>query len=176
MGAERYDEAAAQFKQALQRDQTLNEARENLAICEFELRNYQEARDLFQKMLATSGRPVASYYLARLDLMSGNPDSAIVHLRSLRGNDEAAQRSTADWRYFLGVAFFKKSQFADAIECFKLQLKTNPRDFRAHQWLARALIKTGQPTEASQEFARARELHEYYTQRISGHSRLPFVT
>jgi tetratricopeptide (TPR) repeat protein len=164
MQAERYDEAAAQFKQALQRDQTLDEARKNLAICEFELREYQQARDLFQTMLATVERPVASYYLARLDLLNGNPDSAIVRLRSLSSSDAITERSIADWRYFLGVAYFKKGQFTDAIACFKLQLKTNPRDFRAHQWLARALIKAGQPAEASQEFARARELHEYYTQ------------
>jgi tetratricopeptide (TPR) repeat protein len=96
--------------------------------------------------------------------MDGDPDSAIVRLRSLIGSGEVAQRNIADWRYYLGVAFFKKSQFADAIECFKQQLKTNPRDFRAHQWLARALIKAGHPTEASEEFGRARELHEYYTQ------------
>ena len=83
MGAERYDEAAAQFKQALQLDHTLNEARENLGICDFELRDYQDARSLFQKMLATSSRPVASYYLARLDLMGGNPDSAILDRKSV---------------------------------------------------------------------------------------------
>jgi tetratricopeptide (TPR) repeat protein len=164
MQAERYDEAATQFKQALQRDQTLDEARENLAICEFKLREYQEARDLFQKMLATAGRPVASYYLARLDLLSEDPDSAVVRLRSLSASDAIADRGIADWRYFLGVAFFKKGQLTDAIESFQLQLKTNPRDFRAHQWLARALMKSGRQTEASQEFARARELHEYYTQ------------
>jgi tetratricopeptide (TPR) repeat protein len=164
MQAERYDEAAAQFKQALQHDQTLAEARENLAICDFELRDYQDARSLFQKMLATSSRPVASYYLARLDLMGGNPDSAILRLRSLRSSDETVQRRIADWRYFLGIAFFKRSQFPDSIESFKLQLKTNPRDFRAHQWLARALVKAGHPTEGTEEFARARELHEYYTQ------------
>ena len=164
MQAERYDEAAAQFKQALQRDQTLDEARKNLAICEFNLREYQQARDLFRVMLATASRPVASYYLARLDLLNGDPDSAIVRLRSLSGRDAIAERSIADWRYFLGVAYLKKGQFKDAIEYFNLQLKTNPRDFRAHQWLARALIKAGHPTEASQEFARARELHEYYTQ------------
>jgi len=164
MQAEHYDEAATQFKQALERDKTLDEARKNLAICEFELREYQEARELFQTMLATASRPVAAYYLARLDLLDGDLDSAIVRLRSLSTSDAMAQRSIADWRYFLGVAYFKKDQFKDAIESFQLQLKSNPRDFRAHQWLARALIKTGHPTEASQEFARAKELHEYYTQ------------
>jgi len=164
MQAEHYDEAATQFKQALERDKTLDEARKNLAICEFELREYQEARELFQTMLATVSRPVAAYYLARLDLLDGDLDSAIVRLRSLSTSDAMAQRSIADWRYYLGVAYFKKDQFKDAIESFQLQLKSNPRDFRAHQWLARALIKTEHPTEASQEFARAKELHEYYTQ------------
>jgi tetratricopeptide (TPR) repeat protein len=164
MHAERYDEAAEQFKQALQRDTSLDEARKNLAICEFELREYPQSRDLFQKMLATADRPVASYYLARLDLLNGNPDSAIVYLRSLKGSGAIGQRSIADWRYFLGVAYFKKGQFTDAIGCLRLQVKANPRDFRAHQWLARALIKTGHSIDATKEFARAKELHEYYTQ------------
>ena len=163
MQAERYDEAAVQFTEALQRDQNLDEARKNLAICEFELREYSHARDLFQTMLTRRYRPVASYYLARLDLLNGNPDSAIVRLRSLNSSDAVVERSIADWQYFLGVAYFKKGQFSDATTCFKLQLKTNPRDFRAHHWLARALIKDGHPAEASEEFARARELHEYYT-------------
>jgi tetratricopeptide (TPR) repeat protein len=164
MQRERYDEAAAQFRQALQRDKTLDEARKNLAICEFELREYRQARDLFQTMLPTASWPVAVYYLARLEILRGDLDSAIARLRSLSARDAIAQRSIADWRYFLGVAYFKKGQFKDAIECFELQLKTNPRDFRAHQWLARALMKIGRSTEASQEFARARELHAYYTQ------------
>jgi tetratricopeptide (TPR) repeat protein len=164
MQAERYVEAAAQFKQALQYDKALDEARKNLAICEFELREYQQARDLFQTMLPTASRPVAAYYLARIDLLNGDPDSAIVHLRSLRGSDATAQRSIVDWRYYLGVAYFKKAQFTDAIEYFRRQIESNPRDFRAHQWLARALVKTGQATEATQEFAHAKELHEYYTQ------------
>lgn len=164
MQAERYDEAATQFKQALDRDKTLDEARKNLAICEFELREYQEARTHFRMLLATADRHIASYYLGRLDLLSGNLDSAVARLRSSSDGDEMAQRSIADWRYFLGVAYFKKDQLENAIQCFRLQIETNPRDFRAHQWLARGLIKVGRPVEASQEFTRAKELHEYYTQ------------
>lgn len=164
MQEERYDEAVGQFRQALQRDKTLDEARKNLAICEFELREYSQARDLFQTMLATGSRPLAAYYLGRLDLVGGDPDAAIVRLRSLSSSDAIAFRSIADWRFFLGVAYFKKDQFEDAIRSFDLQIKTNPRDFRAHQWLARALSKAGHPAEASQEFARSKELHEYYTE------------
>jgi tetratricopeptide (TPR) repeat protein len=163
MQLDRYEEAAAQFEQALDRDKTLEEARKNLAICEFELREYRQARDLFQRMLATADRPVAVYYLGRLDLLNGDLDSAIARFRSI-GNLIPTDRATADTNYFLGVAYFKKSRLDQAISSFRRQIEVNPRDFRAHQWLARALIKAEHPAEANQEFARAKELHEYYTQ------------
>ena len=164
MQAERYDEAAAQFKEALQLDDTLGEARRNLAICDFELRDYPEAQKLFHSLLTTKDRALAVYYLARIDLAGGDLDSAISRLRSLKDSDVIVDRAVADRSYFLGVAYFKKKHFDDAIQCFRHELKLNPRDFRADQWLARALIKSGRPEEGAKEFARAKELHEYYTQ------------
>lgn len=155
MREERYQEAAAEFEQALHDDKTLAEARLNLAVCRFELRDYGAAR----KLLAGDNRPLAVYYLGRLDLLDGNLDTAIARFHSL-----AAGGGVHDEKYFLASAYCKKGRFAEAIAPLREWIDVNPRDFRAHLLLARALAKVGRRAEADQEFARTRELHEYYAQ------------
>ncbi len=158
MQAERYDEAALEFKQALQYDQSLEEARKNLAICEFQLRDYEHARLLFQN-LGNESQAIATYYLGRIDLIDGNLDSAIARLRVVDHNS-----GVPDAAYFLAVALFKKGSYGEAITWLRRCVESNPRDFRAHQWLARSLAKTGRSDEADREFKRTRDLHEYYTE------------
>ena len=52
MQMERYKEASQEFEQALRDDPALSQARQQLAICQFELRYYEVARRLFGEMLA----------------------------------------------------------------------------------------------------------------------------
>jgi Flp pilus assembly protein TadD len=152
MQAERYDEAATQFEEALHKDPALSEARINLAICRFQLRDYAEAR----KLLIHAKGSLATYYLGRLDLIDSNFDSAIARFQTLRG--------VRDEQYFLASAYYKKGQFGRAIPPLRAWIRINPRDSRAHQLLARALAKTGNQAEADREFARTKELHEYYAE------------
>lgn len=159
MQAERYEEAATQFKQALEYDKTLDDARKNLGICEFEIREYTAARTVFEQLRAEKYHVTAIYYLGRLDLIEGNLDAAIARLRSV---DE--QSGIVDATYFLGVAYFKKASYEDAIKVLRRCLELNPRDFRAHQWLAKALVKLGRAEEANREFEKTKELHQYYTE------------
>jgi tetratricopeptide (TPR) repeat protein len=159
MQAERYEEAAAQFKRALEYDKTLDYARKNLAICEFEIREYTIARTVFEQLSAGKYHVVAIYYLGRLDLIEGNLDAAIGRLRSV---DEKG--GIVDATYFLGVAYFKKALYEEAIKALRHCLELNPRDFRAHQWLAKAFTKLGRAEEAHQEFEKTRDLHQYYTE------------
>ncbi len=154
MQAERYDEAAAQFSQALSYDKTLQEARKNLAICDFEIRDYKDARALFESLAAGRDHVLAAYYLARLDIRDDHLDSAIKRLQN---------NSFVDAKYFLGIAYFKRGLYQEAIQSLRTYIEQNPRDFRAHQWLARSLQKSGLAEEANREFQRTRELHEYYT-------------
>lgn len=152
MRAERFDEAAAQFEEALHKDPALAEARMNLAICRFQLRDYTEAR----KLLNDSKRPLAKYYLGRLELIEGNLDAAVADLGSLR--------RVLDGKYYLASAYCKQGQFSQALRPLREWIQADPRDFRAHQLLARALRELGRQREANREFARTKELHEYYTQ------------
>ena len=86
MQMERFQEAAEEFQRALAETPNLSEARQQLAICHFELRQYSEARQLFQKMIRLNENPVlANYYLGRLDLLEQELDGAVRHFRSLRG-------------------------------------------------------------------------------------------
>ena len=155
---ERYAEAAADFEHALQLDPKLHQARYHLAISYFNLRRYPEARQEFEKLqLSGYEKRLTTYYLARLDLLDGQIRAAIRRLESARGaqplNDES---------YYLASAYFKEGENQKAILNLKRYIVFNPRDFRAHNLLARIYTKTGQSTDAEREFLAAERLHQYY--------------
>ncbi len=155
---ERYKEAAEEFAKALRIDPNLTEARQQLAICRFELRDYPAARGLFQQMLAAKeNRELALYYLGRIALIEQDFDSAIRLFQSL-----TLAGTFRDELYYFGVAHFKIAEFAKATEILKQAVSDNPRDFRAHQYLARAYQKLGETQKAEQEFAETQQLHDYY--------------
>jgi tetratricopeptide (TPR) repeat protein len=157
MRSERYQEAAKQFEEALNEDTKLDQARLNLAICDFELRDYPTARRLFSSMIRSKDQArAATYYLGRIDLLEDHVDSAITRLRSLE------HREFRDEKYYLAVAFYRKQQFAESADLLKQWIVENPRDFRAHQRLARVFLKLGKQQEAEQEFQLTKELQKYY--------------
>src|SRR5579863_6214912 len=152
MQAERYGEAAEEFRQALQQDPRLAPARDQLAICHFELRNYTQARPLFEQMLAVKGSAsIATYYLGRMDLIEHNLDSAIRRFRSLPRDNPVR-----DELYYLGSAYYKQEKYQQSIEVLKQAAIQNPRDARVHQLLARGYQKLGQGVQAEIEFAETR--------------------
>jgi tetratricopeptide (TPR) repeat protein len=158
MQAERYREAADEFQKAWRDDRTLTQARDQLAICYFELRDYARARPLLEQMLQDKrSADVASYYLGRIDLIDRDFDSAIRRLRSI-----PHEHSVRDELYFLGSAYFKQQKYTESIRSLQQATAQNPRDSRIHQLLARAYQKSGQPSEAEREFAETRRLHDYY--------------
>jgi tetratricopeptide (TPR) repeat protein len=156
--AERYAEAAAEFQQALRDDPALAQAREQLAVCYFELRDYSRARPLLEEMLARkSSLRLATYYLGRMDLVEHDLDSAIRRLRSLPRDNPVR-----DELYYLGSAYYKQEKYPLSIQVLKQAAAQNPRDARVHQLLARAYQKVGQSERAEQEFTQTRLLHDYY--------------
>jgi tetratricopeptide (TPR) repeat protein len=157
MRSERYQEAAKQFEEALQEDAKLDQARLNLAICDFELRDYTAARRLFSSLIGSKDQAgAATYYLGRIDLLQDRLDPAITRFRSLEHGE------FRDEKYYLAVAFSRKQQFAESADLLKQWIVENPRDFRAHQRLARVFLKLGKQQEAEQEFQLTKELQKYY--------------
>jgi tetratricopeptide (TPR) repeat protein len=156
--AERYAEASDEFQQALREDSGLTPAREQLAVCYFELRDYTRARPLLEEMLARKGSlGLATYYLGRMDLIEHNLDSAIRRFRSL-----SRQNPVRDELYYLGSAYYKQEKYPLSIRVLKQAAAQNPRDARVHHLLARTYQKVGQSEQAEKEFAQTRRLHDYY--------------
>jgi tetratricopeptide (TPR) repeat protein len=156
--AERFAEAADEFQQALRDDPALAQAADQLAVCYFELRDYDRARPLLEQMLARkSSARLATYYLGRMDLIEHNLDSAIRRFRSL-----SRENPVRDELYYLGSAYYKQDKYLLSIQVLKQAAAGNPRDARVHQLLARAYQKLGKSDMAEKEFTQTRRLHDYY--------------
>jgi tetratricopeptide (TPR) repeat protein len=160
MRLERYEDAAQQFEETLKEDPSFSSAKQSLAICRFQLRSYDTARLLFsQQKSIPKFRREAVYYLGRLDLMEGDLTSAIRRFRSVQ-----AQPRVHDVPHYLGVAYFKNKQYAEAVQAFQQWITESPRDFRSYEWLGRSLFKLDQKDEAKKQFEEAKRLHEYYAE------------
>ena len=133
MQMERFSEAAEEFQEALTEAPHLKEARQQLAVCQFELHHYPEARQLFDQMIQLNeNTPLASYYLGRIDLLEQNLAGALTHFRSPRESTPFR-----DELYYLGFVYFKQGKFSDALTTLTRALADNPRDYRVHQLAAR---------------------------------------
>ena len=155
---ERYREAVAPYEAALRTDPTLFAARKQLAICLFQIKEYDRARPLFEQFLKSAGNTrLAHYYLGRMDLLNGAPETAIVHLKKVIGPEPFQ-----DEYYFLASANFKLNRLSTCVPLLRKQIANNPRDSRAHLLLARVHSKLGQENAAEREFAETRRLSEYY--------------
>jgi len=157
---QRYGEAAKEFELALESDPGLQDARYHLAVCDFNERQYPEARGQFERLAHTGyQKRWVAYYLGRLDLLAGNWDAAIQRFQSLAQSDPVQ-----DELYYLGSAFMKSGEPEKAIPPLSRQITLNPRDFRAHELIARAYVKVGRSADAEPEFQQAEKLREYYRQ------------
>jgi len=156
--AERYADAADEFQQALRADPALVQAREQLAVCYFELRDYLRARPLLEEMLARkNSADLATYYLGRMDLVDHHLDSAIRRFRSL-----SRENPVRDELYYLGSAYYKQEKYPLSVRVLQQAAARNPRDSRVHQLLGRAYQKLGQNDQAEKEFTQTKRLLDYY--------------
>lgn len=155
---QRLAEAAREFELALVSNPNLHDARYHLAVCFFRQKRFPEAREQFKRLASENfKKDWVCYYLARLDLVDGDLDSAIAGFQSLRRDEPLF-----DELYYLGFAHLKKGEANEAVEFLKRQLDFNPRDFRAHDQLARAFVKLGRVADSEREFEESRHLHDYY--------------
>jgi len=152
--SERYADAASEFRAALDLDPTLvMRARFPLAVALFEQRNYPDARAEFEKVRKDAGdQPGIYYYLGRIDQEQQNYKSAIENL-----SKAAAKPPYPDTAFYLGMAYLKAGDEANAEKWLKEATQINSADSRAFYQLAILYRKQGRTEEANQAFARTKE-------------------
>lgn len=160
LNQERFAEAAGEYEAALRDDPGQIAARRDLAVCRFELRQYDAAKQLLSELPGdATTRALVHYYLGRIDLIDGKLDAAIAEFAAI-----PRAHPYRDEGYFLGMAYFKSGAWERSVRILREGLEENPRDWRAHQLLARALQKLGREQDAAAEFAETRKLLSYYTE------------
>lgn len=151
---DRYDLAADEFRAALQLDPKLVErARFPLAVALFEMKKPEEARREFEAVRREVGdHPNVSYYLGRLDLEALNFEGAIQNL------SKAVEKPPfPDAAYYLGYAYFKQDDLANAEKWLKQATELTPHDARVPYQLGLVYRKEGKEEEAKKAMALSSE-------------------
>jgi tetratricopeptide (TPR) repeat protein len=162
---DRYEEAATEFRAALQLDPTLvQRARFPLAVALFEMHKSDQARQEFEAVRREVGdHPNVLYYLGRLDLTENNFESAIQNF-----SKAVVKPPFPDTAYYLGYAYSKQGDLASAEKWLKQAAQANPRDARTQYQLGLVYRKQGHEEEATKALALSEELR----QRDNNESRL----
>ena len=152
---DRYDEAATEFRAALASDPSLTlRARFPLAVALFESHKSEEARREFETVRREVGdHPNILYYLGRLDLDSLDFAGAIRNL-----SKAIAKPPFPDTSYYLGYAYFKNGDLANAEKWLKEAERLNPRDSRIPYQLGFVYRKQGQEEKAKRSMALSQQL------------------
>ncbi len=150
-----YEVAVNEFRAALQLDPSLVlKARFPLAVALFELHRSDEARRELEAVRHEVGdHPNVLYYMGRLDLEDRNFESAIRNL-----SKAAAQPPFPDTAYYLGFAYFKHGDLADAEKWLKEAARLNPRDARVPYQLSFMYRKEGREEEAKKTLTDSEEM------------------
>jgi len=157
---DRFAEAAEEFRAALALDPRARNARYQLAVCLLALGEYAASRREFERLRDETGNdPSVAYYLARLDLLAGDSAAAVRRLAPVM-----LKPPFPDTAFYLGSAYLAQGRVDDAIRWLKTGAQADPRDFRTHYRLARALQRKGLTDNAEREYALSTEMREHYNE------------
>jgi len=157
---DRFAEAAQEFRAALALEPGAANARYQLAVCLFAVGERDASRKEFERLgKETQNDASVAYYLARLDLTAGDSAAAIRRLAPLM-----AHPPFSDAAFYLGSAYLSQGNREQAIHWLRKAAQSDPRDFRIHYRLARALQQNGLHKESEQEYALSTEMREHYNE------------
>ncbi|MEI8125633.1 MAG: tetratricopeptide repeat protein, partial [Parachlamydiaceae bacterium] len=125
------------------------EARLELGIVEFLSGQYQESRKQLEQVTVERLHPFVAIYLARLNLVEGNPDEAIKKLK------EVSAKGALDYEvsYLLGEAYFQQHHYSEAIVHFTSVLQEKSEWYiDALYYLGWSYLKNGELDRAEESF------------------------
>ncbi len=155
---QRYEQAAAEFRRALDIDPTLLRARYQLGIALFAMADRDEAARQFEIVRRDApDKRGAEYYLGRLRLLEGDNAGAARILDPL-----AADPPLPDTLFYLGCALLGKGDTQNAIAALRHAETDAPRDYRVPYRLARAYSQAGRAQDAAREYEKAAALRGEY--------------
>ncbi len=151
-----FNEAAAEFEQALAADPNNDTVRIQYGTCLFAQERDDEARKQFEIERQRLGdRPGLNYYLGRLDLRANQFDSAIKRLAPLESDPTLSNVSL-----YLGLAYMAAGQQARALVSLERSAKNNPGDPEVHYRLGRLYSMAGRTEDANREYQLYRDSEE----------------
>lgn len=144
-----FEEAATQFKHALEIEPGLNAARYQLAICYFALGRNDESRREFERLKKQAGPShEVLYYLGRLRLLEGDGAAAIVDLLPLADDPKIPGAA-----YYLGLAYDAMGDQTNGIKWLERAARAQSHDYHVHYRLARLYSSAGRKADADREYA-----------------------
>jgi tetratricopeptide (TPR) repeat protein len=154
---DRYEAAIQEFQAALAIDPSLTlRARFPLAVALFENHRFDDARREFEAVRKVEGdHPNIFYYLGRLDIESRNFTAAIEEL-----NRAAVKPPFPDTAYYLGYAYFKQGELAQASKWLEVASNLNPDDARTLYQLGLVYQKQGRAEESKTTIARSQSVRQ----------------
>jgi len=155
----KWDEAIAQYEEALEINPNYAETHNNLANALLQKGRVDEAIAEYQKALEINPNVAETHYnLGNTLLQKGRVDEAIVECqKALEINP-----NYADAHAYLGSALLQKGHVDAAIAEYQKAMEINPNYAGAHYNLGNALLQKGQVDEAIAEYEKALEINPNY--------------
>jgi Tfp pilus assembly protein PilF len=151
MNQQRGEDALTQFKLAIAADPTLAIPHLNAGIVLLVLQRLPESKaELEHAARIDPANPRVWYNLGLLERAQSNCDASISAFEQVVKLDPAS----ADGHYFLGSCYLEKQNFSKAAEEYREAIQINSMHPSAEFGLARALQRSGDPTEARVHLAR----------------------
>jgi tetratricopeptide (TPR) repeat protein len=151
MNQQRGDDALSQFKLAIAADPSLAVPHLNAGIVLLVLQRLPESKaELDRAAKIDPGNPRVWYNLGLLERAQSNCDGSIPAFQQVVKLDP----DSADGHYFLGSCYLEKQDFSKAADQYREAIRLNPMHPSAEFGLARALQRSGNPTEARVHLAR----------------------
>lgn len=153
--AEKYQEAATYFTQALERDPNDFAALFHLALARSLLGQDEQAIAAYKRVLELKpGLYEAELNLGMVLLRQKRAAEALPHLEAAAASKPEQARA----QLYLGLALLENGRLAEAQKALETAVARDPNSALAHLALARALSRQGRLAEAEPHFRKAAEL------------------